>query len=468
MLSDNIIFEMGSFEEYLQKAGFGIPNSMIKRGLVSLDDQDKKFIDLISQRKIPEEGWSSKEIKHFLSILSRMDSSNDSGSIRIGEREARVSTELLDESSFGFNHGVGRSGNISASQPKAVGASILQSLLNVSILNLIKDLGLGNIRSACVLPLSTGMALGLTLRSLDPEPYSSRPKKVIMPRIDHISPKKGIELMRYQIKKVETKFGRSEAADEGVYCDPIDLETIIDGDCFAIVSTTTFFAPRVPDPIKEIAKIAQKRNLIHVINNAYGLQSDAIIRMIRSAIDAGRVDAIVSSTDKNFLCPVGGSVVYGPSESLYEKVSQVYAGRASSAPYVQLLISLLSMGTSGYLKYRAMQKQNKELLEERMNSLAEKINEKIIKSNNPVSVAMTLNNLSKESIADLGGYLYNLRITGPRVVDPREKSFGCCSEQLRMPYIVMNAAIGASSVEIEKAVQKLGNAIEEIKRKEKK
>ncbi len=457
---------MGSFEEFLQRSGFGIPESMINRGLISLVDQEKKFIDFVSQRKLPEEGWNSKEITHFLSLLSKMDSSNDARSIRIGEREARLSTELLEQTSFGFNHGVGRSGNISASQPKAVGASILQSLLNISVLNLIKELGLVNIRSACVLPLSTGMSLGLTLRSMDPEPFSNHPKKVIMPRIDHLSPKKGLELMRYQIVPVETKYGSSELASEGVYCDPNDVEAIIDDDCFAIVSTTTFFAPRVPDPIKEIAKIAQKHNIIHVINNAYGLQADSMIRLIRSAIDAGRVDAIVSSTDKNFLCPVGGSVVYGPSEALHDKVSKVYAGRASSAPYVQLLISLLSMGTSGYLKIRADQKTNKELLDTRIKSLAEKLGERVINSNNPVSVAMTLNKLKQEYIAELGGYLYNLRITGPRIVDPRENSYGCCSELLKTPYVVMNAAIGASSVEIEKAVEKLGKAIDELKRKE--
>ena len=468
MLSYNFLFvdlKMDTLEKFLQNSSFGIPESMIKRGLISLQEFEKKMIDFLSRRMVPEHGWSVKEIQQFLTALSQFDTSNDPGSIRIGEREARISTDLLNDTSFGFNHGVGRSGNISASQPKAVGASILQSVLNTAILHFIKDLGITNLRSACVLPMSTGMTLGLSLRGFDQDPFSSKPKKVIMPRVDHLSPKKGIELMRYQIKPVETKFGQNYFAPDGVYCDPKDIESAIDDECFAIISTSTFFAPRVPDPIKEIAKLAQKHNLVHIINNAYGLQSDSIVQLIRSAIDSGRVDAIVSSTDKNFLCPVGGSVVYGPADSLQDQVSKVYAGRATATPYVQLLISLLAMGKIEYLKYRTEQAKNKRVLDDSLESLANQLNEKIIKDNNPVSTAMTLTNLSSEQVAELGGHLYNLRITGPRVVDPRRNSFGCCSELLKIPYVVMNAAIGSSPRDIEKAVQKLGQAISSIAKK---
>lgn len=38
-----------------------------------------------------------------------------------------------------------------------------------------------------------------------------------------------------------------------------------------ILSTTSCFAPRVPDNIEKIAEIAKNYNIFHVINNAYGI-----------------------------------------------------------------------------------------------------------------------------------------------------------------------------------------------------
>ncbi len=62
------------------------------------------------------------------------------------------------------------------------------------------------------------------------------------------------------------------------------------------------------------------------------MQCPDILKQIRQAIDAGRVDAIIQSTDKNFLTPVGGSVILTPSEEECDAISQVYAGRASLPP----------------------------------------------------------------------------------------------------------------------------------------
>ena len=40
----------------------------------------------------------------------------------------------------------------------------------------------------------------------------------------------------------------------------------------------------------------------------------------------GRVDAFVQSTDKNFMVPVGGSVVASSSPDFIKQVSQIYPG----------------------------------------------------------------------------------------------------------------------------------------------
>ena len=343
--------------------------------------------------------------------LSRFDTSRLPKRFALGEREARAPTDLIDQTTFGFNHGVGRSGNISAPQPKAVGASIMQSLINTSMLSFIKNLGINNLKSACVLPLSTGMSLALSLRSLDPAPFDPKKNKVLMTRIDHTSPMKGIELMRYEKKIVETKFGKNFFAQEGVFCDPADIEAQIDENCFAIVSTTSFFAPRVPDPVKDIAKIAKKHDLIHIMNNAYGLQSDRVIGLIKSAIDAGRVDAIVSSTDKNFLCPIGGSVVYGPSQSMAETISKHYAGRASSAPYIRNAVDFVAVdGVNGYKKLRDEQSVKSKIVARGTGNPCRSARRRVIRDENPVSAAFTLNTLKSENVKALGGHLYNLRV----------------------------------------------------------
>ena len=84
------------------------------------------------------------------------------------------------------------------------------------------------------------------------------------------------------------------------------------GRILGVLSTTSCFAPRVYDSIIAIAVICKEHGINHVINSAYGLQCSRISSDIVWASKVGRVDVIVSSTDKNFMVPVGGSVIYSP------------------------------------------------------------------------------------------------------------------------------------------------------------
>ncbi len=79
---------------------------------------------------------------------------------------------------------------------------------------------------------------------------------------------------------------------------------------------TSFFPPREHDDIKEISKFAKKHDLVHIVINAYGVQSPEWMKLIRIGIDAGRVDAIIQSTDKNVLTPVGGALIASPNEDI--------------------------------------------------------------------------------------------------------------------------------------------------------
>ena len=94
--------------------------------------------------------------------------------------------------------------------------------------------------------------------------------------------------------------------------------------------------------------------------------------------------------------------------------------------------------------------------------VAIEFNEHIFECNNPVSCAMTLKNVDSEKIHNLGGILYNLRVTGPRFIDIYKNPFGSCTTELKWPYVVMNAAIGVKKEHIIEAVDRSKRAIKQI------
>lgn len=433
---------------------------MLDRGQIVLNNFMKPIKTLFEQKSVPKEPWSDEQIEFLLRTLSNMDTDKDSNAARVGEREARIASKLHLQTSAGFCHGVGRSGFLTAPQPKAPGGSIMYEISNYLARDILRSYGLPNIKEAIVVPLCTGMSLSLTLGALRPDgdkKYSSRKKTVLIPQIDHKSLLKSIELMGLKTKIIKGKiFG------DAVRIPTEDIETNIDNDCYAIISITSFFPPREPDNIKEISKLAQEKDLVHIIINAYGVQSPEWMKLIRSAIDAGRVDAIIQSTDKNFLTPVGGSLIASPTKENIIKISQTYAGRASATPVVNFLISMLSLGINGYQKLIEEQQQNRKLLEEKLSIVAKNLNERILEIYNPVAVALSLENLKEEHLFAIGGALYNLRVTGPRVYNPKESAFGTCCENYPTPYIVMNAAIGSKKEDIVSAVERFEKAYKQI------
>jgi O-phospho-L-seryl-tRNASec:L-selenocysteinyl-tRNA synthase len=174
---------------------------------------------------------------------------------------------------------------------------------------------------------------------------------------------------------------------------------------------------------------------------------------------------IIQSTDKNALTPIGGAIIASPIEEIIIKISQAYAGRASATPIINFLISMLSLGIEGYEKLLANQNQNRTLLEDKLKTVAKKYNERILDVFNPVAVAVSLKNLKSEQLFAFGGALYNLRVTGPRVYNPKEDVFGTCTSDYTTPYIVMNAAIGASTEDIILSVERFEKALIQITQK---
>ena len=55
----------------------------------------------------------------------------------------------------------------------------------------------------------------------------------------------------------------------------------------AVVSTTSCFAPRACDDLAAVAKLCASREIPHLINNAYGLQSSKCMHLVEEAAKAG-------------------------------------------------------------------------------------------------------------------------------------------------------------------------------------
>ncbi len=422
-----------------------IPDNMLRRGLTVRNELLSKIRILFEQRSVPLDGWDESSIQELITMLSSMDTDKDPVSARIGEREARIACNLNNVYSGGFNHGIGRSGDLTAPQPKAPGASIMYRLANSLAYFSLRKLGLPNIKGAFVAPLSTGMSIFLAL-SYVRKIHGGR--DVIYPRVDHKSPIKAVELSGGSLKMVE-----GELDGDAVIVPPEKIHESFTDDTLAVLSTTTFFPPREPDFIKEIAKLCRDENIPHIINNAYGVQSPEIMELIRRSIDAGRVDAIVQSTDKNFLTPVGGSIVASPSSDTLKGITKMYAGRADANPVLQFLVSILKLGLNGYIRLRDEQRRAKADLEKRVSEVAEKFGERVLSVFNPVACAITIENVDVKSV---GGALYNLRVTGPRAI--RKGEFGSCMNDYPHSYLTMNAAIGVNEKDINLAVERLERA----------
>ena len=66
---------------------------------------------------------------------------------------------LVQNRHYNLSHGIGRSGNISDPQPKAVGSSMISLLTDHLALDAVRVAGVKGLKSCLVVPMATGMAL---------------------------------------------------------------------------------------------------------------------------------------------------------------------------------------------------------------------------------------------------------------------------------------------------------------------
>jgi O-phospho-L-seryl-tRNASec:L-selenocysteinyl-tRNA synthase len=157
----------------------------------------------------------------------------------------------------------------------------------------------GPAKHGILLPMCTGMSMSLVLSALR---HGSK-DVVLWSRIDQKSCFKAVQTAGLKCVVVPTRIERDE-----VVTDLDAMESLLneyEGRVLSVITTSSCFAPRVPDQVDKVAKLCAQYGVGHVINNAYGLQCKKTCKLINRACAVGRVDAVVCSTDKNFLVPVG-------------------------------------------------------------------------------------------------------------------------------------------------------------------
>ncbi|XP_067935785.1 O-phosphoseryl-tRNA(Sec) selenium transferase-like [Watersipora subatra] len=424
--------------------------------------------ELITKKKLPDEGWPDDMIEYFLANLSHMDTNNFKGNVGVGEREGRVFSGLVNRRHFRLAHGIGRSGDITAVQPKAAGSSLLNQLTNRLVLDSIKIAGVSDCKACFVLPMATGMALTLCMQALRNERPEA--KYVLWPRIDQKSCFKSISTAGFKAVVIPNRLeGDQLSTNLEALEQQIDL--LGAANILCVMSTSSCFAPRAVDNVEGIAKLCSNYGIPHLLNNAYGVQSSKCMHVIQQAQRVGRLDAFVQSTDKNYMVPVGGSIVAGFNEAFIDAIGKTYPGRASVTPSLDMIITLLSMGSSGF---KALLRQRKELygyLKEEVGQVAAKYNERILCTpGNPISIGVTLSHkeMASHELTEIGSMLFTRNVSGLRVVTCKDEKeinghtfhgFGSHHDAYPSPYFTVAAAIGMTAADVDTFCKRLDKVL---------
>jgi O-phospho-L-seryl-tRNASec:L-selenocysteinyl-tRNA synthase len=340
---------------------------------------------------------------------------------------------------FGLAHGIGRSGELTEVQPKAPGSSLIQIITTKLVKQAIKVAGLrlGALEGVLILPVATGMGLACVLRVVALKRPNSR--YVLMPRIDQKSCLKCIVFAGLELVVVE-----NHLVGDQVSTDLESLETTIlrlgPENIVSVVATSSCFAPRGCDDLVAIGKLCHFYTIPQIVNNAYGLQSKIAVNRLNEAIRQNVVAAVVQSSDKNFMVPVGGSIVIGPAD-LCASVAAIYPGRASISPLLDLLITLLSMGAAGYRQLLQQRIECFKALKEGLQS-----SHKVLETpSNDISMAIVVDPNDEM----LGARLFHCSVSGARLIR-MEQPFGAHYSNYPHAYLTVAASIGITMAEIQK------------------
>eukprot|EP00605_Chrysophyceae_sp_TOSAG23-4_P001415 GSChrysophyteH1.ASY1.ANO1.1541.1 assembled CDS len=420
------------------EASLLVKPAYIRQGLQNLASRQQLLRTLMTHRKLPKHGWNDETIEFLLHELAAMDSNNFLHNVGVGEREGRVFSRLVAERHFGMSHGIGRSGDIAEVQPKAAGSSIMSKLTVSLVQHALQFAGLSLKGCSCFKSIATA---GLT--------------PLVVQLVASADGSGALETDCAQVERLLQEHG---------------------SDILCVMTTTSCFAPRQPDAVDVIAKLCKASGTPHVVNNAYGVQCPVICKLVTRATVVGRVDFVVQSTDKNFMVPVGGSIVLSPDVACVKALSATYPGRASSSPITDMLITLLSMGEEGW-KTLLMQRQNvNSHLVRRLAEVASSFGESLLSSpRNSISTAVSLsyldisrlesNNSAKQGPSFLGSMLFQRGVSGCRVVTATGKvstvegeifkDWGSHYYDTRSSYFTAACAMGTTEVDVDTFITRL-------------
>jgi len=465
-------------DDVIQALSHLVSASYASQGVRSIDEHDRIFLRLASNARLPARGLPESAVARCAHELSVMDSNNFLENVGVGEREGRVFSALVRSRVYHMTHGIGRSGDVVAEQPKACGSSAMARLANACAKDAMRIAGMASIGYTFVMPLATGMTLTMVLMAMRASWGNAKERDVVIwCRLDQKTCVKAATCAGLELVVVEPVISGDELITD---VHAIEREIARVGErLVCVVTSTSCFAPRACDDVVAVAKLCEKTNTGHVINNAYGVQSRVICKKISKAWTIGRVDAVVQSTDKNFLVPVGGAVVCcgKRKEDVAQAVATSYPGRASASASLDLFITMLSMGEDNWVRLLDQREDAYDYMASELAKVAAEEGERMLCTpGNPISMAMTLSCAKKIGAPPtmFGSMLFSRCVSGTRVVAPGEtktvggitfQGFGASHSAYPETYFTAAAALGVTRADIDRFTTVLRKTFKDFKKK---
>ena len=159
-----------------------------------------------------------------------------------------------------------------------------------------------------------------------------------------------------------------------------------------------------------------------------------------------------------------------------ETVDSLYPGRASISATLDMLITLLHLGRTGWLNVLQERDESKIYLQNKLEEFAEEIGEiPIVVPGNDISFGLMLNSLSANASL-LGAMLFQRCASGARVIVPGTvkkvsgigfNNYGSSSDEYPHAYMTIAAALGANLREIDTFFDRLRKALITYKKQQK-
>ncbi len=182
--------------------------------------------------------------------------------------------------------------------------------------------------------------------------------------------------------------------------------------------------------------------------------------------------AVVQSTDKNFLVPVGGAVVMCPAPEFLHVLASCYPGRASISPVLDLTMTLLSMGVSGFTALHRERARLWPVFNAGLLDVVSKFGLKVLPSQqNCISVSVSLDELVKapESLSFLGSMLFVRNVSGSRVIVNTGKvttisgydfvNWGSHTNDYSHSYLTVACSVGLTEMEVINFLERLNKVL---------